>query len=189
MFVFKILSVALLACYPFLVYFTLDKWGLAATAPLLLVVFALRLATTFTARQRNFFFLGLAAAAAGVLLTALSWLLKRFEILLYYPVATNLLFLFAFAATLARPPSIIERLARLTRPDFPPEGVSYTTKVTKIWCAFFLFNTAFSLGTVFSGDVRFWTIYNGAVSYLLMALLFVGEYLVRRKILSKDAPG
>ena len=47
-----------------------------------------------------------------------------------YPVAISLAMAAIFAASLRHPPTIVERIARLSEPDLPPEGVAYTRQVT-----------------------------------------------------------
>jgi uncharacterized membrane protein len=104
---------------------------------------------------------------------------------LYYPVIMNVLFLGVFATSLLRPPSMIERFARIREPDLPAEGVIYTRRVTWIWCGFFLLNGLTALYTV-TEPLEVWTLYNGLVSYLLMGTLFLGEFVVRQFVIKKQ---
>lgn len=99
-----------------------------------------------------------------------------------YPVFMGLAMLAAFASTLVRPPSMIERLARLGEPDLPPSGVVYTRKVTWVWCAFLLINSLIALWTALEADWKTWTLYNGLISYIAMGVLFAGEWLVRGRV-------
>src|SRR5690606_36147533 len=92
-----------------------------------------------------------------------------------YPVLVNAVLLCAFAASLWRPPSVIERLARLAEPNLPAEGVRYTAAVTRVWCAFFVLNGAAALYTALFTDERAWALYNGLVAYMLMGALLLGE--------------
>lgn len=103
-------------------------------------------------------------------------------LLQYYPVCVNALMLTLFMISLFRPPSIIEQIARIKTPDLPAAGVSYTRKVTIIWCGFFAVNGTFALYTVLATNLAFWAFYNSLISYSLMGLLFAGEYLVRRSV-------
>ncbi|MBO4320623.1 MAG: hypothetical protein J5857_09175 [Treponema sp.] len=65
---------------------------------------------------------------------------------------------------------------------------NYCRNITIIWCLFFILNGTLSTLTAFSQNIfkiteeqadKIWTIYNGAISYILMGLLFAVEYLVR----------
>ncbi len=96
-----------------------------------------------------------------------------------YPVLVSGVMLGIFGYSLVSPPSLIERIARLTEPDLPPAGVEYTRRVTQVWCVFFVFNGAIALATALWASPAIWSLYNGVISYLLMGLLFGGEYLVR----------
>jgi uncharacterized membrane protein len=96
-----------------------------------------------------------------------------------YPVLVNAGLLAAFGASLVSGPSMIERLARLREPDLPPEAVGYTRRVTQAWCVFFVFNGAAALGTALFSPEAIWSLYTGVVSYVLMGLMFGGEFLLR----------
>lgn len=121
------------------------------------------------------------ALASIVFLLAIA-LLNETSGLLMYPVFVSLLFFAVFAYSLAVPPTVVERLARLEFPNLPAHGVAYTRKVTKVWCGFFLFNCALALATVWHGDYWLWSLYNGCIFYILMGLLMAGEMLIRRKV-------
>ncbi|MDR0736576.1 MAG: hypothetical protein LBF51_07075 [Zoogloeaceae bacterium] len=99
----------------------------------------------------------------------------------FYPVLVNLMFLLIFAFSLTQEQSLIERLARRFEPGLPESGVRYTRRVTKAWCLFFIVNGAISLWSIHAGE-KTWAIYNGLVAYLLMGLMFVGEWLIRRHV-------
>lgn len=99
-----------------------------------------------------------------------------------YPVAISLAMAAVFAASLRYPPTIVERIARFSEPNLPPEGIIYTRQVTRIWVAFLLANATISLWTAVWGSLDQWTLWNGLLSYLAMGALFCGEYLVRRRV-------
>jgi uncharacterized membrane protein len=97
----------------------------------------------------------------------------------FYPVLVNAILLTLFAYSLIAPPSMIERLARLHDADLPPAAVLYTRRVTQLWCGFFAVNGAVALYTALFATMAQWSFYNGFLAYLLMALLFAGEYCAR----------
>lgn len=88
----------------------------------------------------------------------------------------------AFGYSLAKPPSMIERFARMREPNLPPFAVAYTRTVTKVWCGFFIVNGAIALGTALWATPAVWSLYNGVIAYVLMGVLFAGEYLVRLRV-------
>ena len=84
--------------------------------------------------------------------------------------------------------TMVERLARLTTPDLPEQGVRYTRKVTLVWCLFFIANGACSGWTIWQGDLALWSLYNGLISYLLMGALMGGEWLIRQRVMKRGTP-
>jgi uncharacterized membrane protein len=51
--------------------------------------------------------------------------------------------------------------------------------VTQVWCVFFALNGGVALVTALWTSAATWSLYNGFVAYLLMGLLFAGEYAIR----------
>lgn len=96
-----------------------------------------------------------------------------------YPVLVNAAMLAAFGYSLASPPSMVERLARMREPDLPEVAIAYTRRVTQIWCAFFILNGAIAFATALWASDAVWSIYTGVISYILMGLLFGIEFLFR----------
>ncbi|MCO8060052.1 MULTISPECIES: hypothetical protein [Acinetobacter] len=117
----------------------------------------------------------------AILCGALSLTLKEHIWLKLYPVFMSLGALFIFAGTLIKPPSMIERFARLVEPELPSEGVRWTYQVTKVWCVFFGINAVIALITVFFAPMEIWVLYNGLISYLLMGILLIAEFILRKR--------
>lgn len=121
------------------------------------------------------------AVVAGLLSLAAATALTNSELLLrLYPAAVNLGMLVLFGLSLAFPPSMVERFARLGEPDLPEAGVCYTRRVTQVWCLFFVGNGAGAVYTALYAGREVWALYNGFIAYLLMGVLFGGEWLYRR---------
>lgn len=167
--------------YPLLVYFGLTvlepRWlGLALLALLLLRHWrdGVRLLRGLAFAEG---FLLLAMVAFSITIVA-----ANSELLLrLYPAGVSLGLLALFAHSLVRPPSMVERFARLAEPDLPPEGVRYTRRVTQVWCVFMAFNGTIAFLTAFASRET-WVLWNGLISYLLMGGLFAGEWLIRRRV-------
>ena len=96
-----------------------------------------------------------------------------------YPVLVNLGMLTVFGYSLYAPPTMIERMARLSDPALPAYAVAYTRRVTQVWCGFFVINGMLALLTAVWASAAIWSLYNGVLAYVLMGCLFAGEYLVR----------
>lgn len=170
-----------LLLYPLAVWVGLTRWGTTILAPLLAAVFTLRL-LVLRGKLRQQMWLGKALAGVGILLALTSWGVKQTHWLLYYPVLVNVLLLSLFAYSLIAPPTVVERLARMTEPQLDAAGVAYTRRVTQVWCGFFIVNGAIALATCLSGDIALWTLYNGGISYLLMGALMGIEWIVRKRV-------
>ncbi len=96
-----------------------------------------------------------------------------------YPVVLSLGAAVAFGVSLLNPPSMIERFARVRDPDLSPAGQSYCRRVTLIWTAWLSANAAIAALLAVWGDDRAWALWTGLLSYIGMAVLLVGEWLVR----------
>jgi acyl-coenzyme A synthetase/AMP-(fatty) acid ligase len=104
----------------------------------------------------------------------------------WYPVAVSGGMFFLFAGSFLRPPVIIFRFAlrmdRTIRGSGREKPVErYCRKVTLLWCAFFLVNGGIAAATVFQSNGA-WLLYNGCISYILMGILFLGEFMVRQTV-------
>jgi len=177
-------AIAILALgYPFLVYFGLRHFGARGLALALIVLATARLAVVGRKLPASPLLTILLLSSMAVALTGLLVLVSGApDHLRFYPVVVNFAMLLLIEVTLLRPPTMVERLARLREPHLPPGAVGYTRKVTEVWCGFFLLNGSIALYTARFADVEVWTLYNGLIAYLLMALLFAGETLVRRRV-------
>lgn len=111
----------------------------------------------------------LSCASATIMLTGSGLLLHL------YPSLVNLGLLIAFGMTLVHGPSMIEKFARLRHPDLGVHGVRHTRRVTKVWCAFFALNGAFSAYTAVFWTRAAWSLYNGVIAYVLIGVLLIGE--------------
>lgn len=93
-----------------------------------------------------------------------------------YPIVVNAGMLIAFGATLfGDGPTMIEKFARLRRPELDSHSVRYTRRVTQLWCAFFAMNGLVSAACAWWGSREQWAIYNGVVTYLLIGVLIMAE--------------
>jgi len=123
-----------------------------------------------------------AASGIGIALALVSLLQRRADAMLYYPVLVNAGLLTAFAWSLARPPTVIERLARLKDGELSAAAVAYTRRVTVAWVVFFACNGTIAFVTARWTSIETWTFYNGAASYGLIGIMIGGEWLVRRSV-------
>ena len=177
-----IIIATLVIIYPFLVYFGLIYFNLRYVILLLGFIFLLRfffISSTQRAKKSPFKMTSLLAIILGLGICVLGLIINNPLIVKLYPVLMNLLFLGVFLNSYVHPPTIVERLARITTPDLPLAAVYYTQKVTLVWCMFFCINALVSAYTVFFCSIHVWAIYNGFIAYLIIGFIFIVEYIVR----------
>lgn len=181
------LNLLLTLAYPVIVFLSLSFWDLNTLSVILLFLGSGRILLSPYLNQS-----GRTAHLQGALLIGLGIVLWYSEAELsarVYPVAVNAGLLCWFGWSLFRPPTVIERIARATDPELPEYAIPYTRKVTLAWCLFFLFNGLLALYTSLYSSLQAWTLYNGLIAYLLMGVLLVTEYLVRRHVRKRHEIG
>ena len=166
--------------YPIVVYLGLGRWDPFWIALPLALLLALR---AWDGRDAVW----LIAAAGALVLGALASAQGSWLPLKLYPLLVNAVLLTVFAGSLWRPPTIVERIARLREPQLPPHAVAYTHKVTLAWCAFFLVNGLVSAATAVWGTDQVWLLYNGLLAYLLIGAFFGLEWMLRQRMRNRGA--
>ncbi|MCU4676660.1 hypothetical protein N7931_13565 [Catenovulum sp. 2E275] len=175
----KVIVVALLLAYPFIVYFGIKLVSVTYISLFLLTIILLRF-WSFRSLLNKFPALPLVTAATTVLLLYGSFTQSELALKLY-PVVVSACFLVVFAYSLFKPPAVITLIASLTE-KLDQAGIRYTQKVTLVWCIFFLFNCIIASLSIYLNQGQYWLIYNGFISYLLMGILLGTEYLVRIQV-------
>jgi uncharacterized membrane protein len=75
------------------------------------------------------------------------------------------------------------RLADKVHGPLTPQEVLYTRRVTAAWTLFFVLMTAATFGLFGFAPLRTWSLFANFCAVPLMALMFVAEYAVRRRVL------
>lgn len=104
--------------------------------------------------------------------------LKRLVILKLYPPVCNFTVFMVFFSSLFAKETIIQKIARACGDKLDKPAWTYTRNLTYVWCVFMFLNFLMSIYTIFLPD-NIWILYNGCISYALVGLLFVIEYIVR----------
>ncbi|MDB5980295.1 MAG: hypothetical protein JWQ69_1310 [Pseudomonas sp.] len=162
--------------YPFAVYF---GFGHLAPWEFGLLLGGLWLVRALTSKGRPDT-LWMAAIAIGF-----SVLLGVFDsplLLRWYPALISAFLLCLFGTSLVFGPPMIERMARLSHPEMSDVALRYTRNVTYVWCLFFLGNGLTAAALTLWAPLSWWTLWTGVISYVLMGLLFAGEWLVRQRV-------
>jgi uncharacterized membrane protein len=120
-------------------------------------------------------------ALIALVLGGASLLFRTPDFVYFYPVMVNAVLLSVFVSSLYRPQTIVEKIARLKDPRFSDLDIPYARKVTLAWTLFFAINGCVAFATVLLEDKLYWSIYNGAISYVLMGLMFAGEFYYRKR--------
>lgn len=182
-------SALLSISYPLWVWLMLThQRGAAWFAMILLLIGGLRLLLSTLSKLPSRFFprwwspvLNLAMMALG-LWVLLSGEGRAFQV---YPLIVSATLLAVFGGSLLTQKSMIERFAEVYEKNITPTKKAYMQRVTLCWCGFFVFNFAVSAYTWAAMSLVAWTWYNGVLSYILIGLLFVGEYAYRKLIFLK----
>jgi uncharacterized membrane protein len=90
--------------------------------------------------------------------------------------------LFMLFANTLRPEHtpLISRFAQMEQGELSAELRTYTRRLTVIWCVFFAGMAVLAVGLAAWAPVQLWFLHTFFVSYLLLALLFLGEFAYRR---------
>jgi uncharacterized membrane protein len=151
------------------------EWMPTITALVATVILSALVAGASGARVRIAAVLLLAAVA-------LAWRLAPAWLLFLPPAAINVAFGVFFAATLR--PGQEPRIARYARRerggDLPVDLARYTRRLTWLWSAYFFVAAAAGLLLAAFAPLAAWSAFANVGSYVLVALLFVGEYAYRR---------
>ncbi|WP_294844995.1 hypothetical protein [uncultured Gilliamella sp.] len=179
--IIKCLTNLSFVCYPFIIYLSLRYQEIKLAIFYLAALFILRLLTlpNILVSMR---WLAKITAFIGLSLLLSSWLFSQHQILFYYPVMVNVVFLITFGYSLSQPQTIVEKFARIKDANLPTKAIKYTRKVTICWCLFFMLNGSIALITCLINNLYWWTMYNGLISYILIGTLMVGEWLIRQQI-------
>ncbi len=170
----------LIVCYPFIVYFGLGHFSVRYIAAGIAFIFLLRLVLLKSASSvfsKSFL---ASVALVGIGISVIGVISNQAIIIKLYPFVMSFFLFCLFSYSLFYPPTIIERLARLTHQDLPKKAIEYVNKVTVVWCIFFTINGAIALWTALFASMKVWTFYNGFLSYILIGIIFVTEFIIRK---------
>lgn len=177
------ISHLLFALYPILIFAGLQFLDPRTVGAVVLVTLAVRYRHNALRLVSSLSFWQWLALALPPLL-GLAVIATNSETLLrLFPASISASMFILFSATLLRPPTMVERFARLHNPELSPTAVRYTRHVTEVWCLFFVFNGAIAAYTALAASRESWALYNGFIAYLLMGTLFAGERVVRRRLM------
>jgi len=178
--VLRVVGALFLATYPVMVYLGITNWSPRAVAVFLSLVLAPMLAIRYRTRSSEHLWAVVRVPLAVLAVLVLAALMDDRRLILALPVLVNAVLLLHFAGSLVGPVPVVERLARLEQPELSPSEVRYCRSVTWLWVSFFVVNGLVAGVLALTGPLSLWAVYTGLVSYLLIGLVFTGEFVVRR---------
>lgn len=174
-----VLNTVLAISYPAAVYFGLLHLSARSLGLLLLALLIPTLVLRFRAARREDVWAVLKLPLAVAALVAACAVSGDPRFVLALPVLINLALLVGFGRSLRSVP-MIERFARMQKPDLAPAQQRYCRSVTKVWCGFFALNAAVSASLALWASVAVWTLHTGLIAYVLMGTLGGTEYVIRK---------
>jgi len=175
------LAGALLVAYPLLVFWGMRWFEPRVIGVILVLIYAARGLMVATQVSRRLLIL------AGLAVAGLFFWWSNSEVgLKLVPVVINVGLALGFSWTLRNPPTLPARMALLQHGFITPAIERYTSRVTCLWIAFFCLNAVIALITALMMSRASWALYNGLIAYLLMGVLFAGEYSYRRLVFFKQ---
>lgn len=179
------LIAVLSVCYPLAVYLGQGRVAPQVFVALALILLGLRLATLPTIAVQRWRLPLLLAGAALLLLMLLNvgFAAKA------YPMLLSLIGAGLFGFSLLRPPSLVEQLASLRRPELPDKARAYCRRVTQVWTIWLSLNAVVTVALAIWGGIEIWALWTGVFFYLASGILMGGEYLVRRRVMRREVGG
>lgn len=129
----------------------------------------------------------LARVAAAAVALGVAWpvLERHFQSVFFVEhAATNLALAVVFGRTLvANREALCTRFARALHGSLPAEVERYTRRVTLAWTLFFVLLFTLSCALYLGGFLAAWSLLANVLGVALIAAMFVGENVVRRRVL------
>jgi len=171
----RVLFIATIATYPFIIFFGIQYFPPSFFGLILLVMLALRYGVLLPSERPIL----LPVLILFVTYAVTATLLRNTTMLLYYPALVNFSLCAVFLNSLRQGDPLLLRIIRARGWPISKHGPRYLYRLTAVWAGFFVLNGSVSIWTA-TKSIEMWTIYNGLLSYFLVAILVGGEWLFRR---------
>lgn len=164
-----------LTLYPFIVYFGLKTLPPGFFGLVLTVLLAFRFGV-LTNADRTILLPILVILMGYAIATTIT---GNTRMLLFYPAVVNFCLCVLFANSLRHEESLLLRMVRIRGLPIVDHMPPYLYRLTALWAIFFVVNGMVAVWTT-TVSIEIWTLYNGLISYFLVATL-IGAELVFRK--------
>lgn len=171
--IIKILGIGFTILYPFIVFLALKKHVVVRFLGLLLLAAA---GISFVRHKNIWIFICVLLFGAGLIVFNDDIFLKL------YPVLMNTSVCLMFALSLRDTP-LVEKIAKKMGYSLDTQQKEYTRHVTCAWAIFMFLLTIVSFITVFLSNET-WVLFNGLISYILIAIMMGVEFLVRKRFMN-----
>lgn len=171
----KTLVALFFIAYPFIVYFGLSHFPPSFFGLILVLLLAIRFGVIKSDERK----LMLPILLIFALYAIATVVLDSTPMVLYYPALVSFVMCFVFANSLRGEEPLLLRLVKARGMITSEHTPGYLFWLTGLWAVFFVLNGLVSIWTS-SISLHAWTLYNGLISYFIIAILVVGEWFYRR---------
>ena len=171
----RVIFVVCIAVYPFLVYFGIRYLPPSFFGLALVVLLAMRFGVLVP--EERPVLLPVLSVLLGYAITAA--IMESTTMLLYYPGLVNFCLAAVFANSLRLEEPFLLRILRIRGIPISIHGPKYLYRLTAVWAGFFVINGSIAIWTT-TISIEAWTLYNGLISYFVVAILIGAEWLYRR---------
>lgn len=177
--VLGVVSTLFILASPWVLYWTLSQQQVGVAAVTLIAWVIVRSIPVLISARREQRAAALQLSAIALVFAVLGWISNNGTWLLVLPSATQATFGLAFLRSLTGTP-LIEHFARMVKPALSIAELAHCRRWTLIWGIYLLVLAALGLVLARWATLAVWTVYVGALSYVLVGVLFAVEYLVRK---------
>ena len=173
------ISALFIIASPWVLYWTLSLHQVGIAAALLIGWVIVRTIPILIAARREQRIAALQLPAIALGFAGIGWISDNGTWMLVPPSATQAAFGLAFLRSLSGTP-LIEHFARMVKPELRAAELAHCRSWTGIWGIYLLVLAAIGLALARWATLAVWTVYVGVVAYVLVALLFAVEYVIRK---------
>ncbi len=171
-----LLAILASVAYPFVVWLNIDTINPRWFGVALLCIAIIRVVFMGSMRRVSDWLL----TAIVVLFCAAIILLDSTILLKCYPVMMSASMGLLFLASLNDKQSLIERFASVGGKQLPSEASGYLRRLSLTWGTLLLLNALVAAWTAWYGSLAMWTLYNGLLFYVFIAVFIIAELVYRQ---------
>ena len=171
----RALLVVFFVAYPFVIYFGINYLPPSFFGLVLVVLLAMRFGVLLP--EERLVFLPILVVFLGYAIATV--IFDSATMLLYYPALVNFSLCLVFASSLRQEESLLLRIVRVRGAVISEYVPRYLYRLTALWAGFFVLNGTVSIWTS-TLSMQAWTLYNGLISYFIIAILGASEWVFRR---------